>query len=347
MMIRLSRLKGCWAIVVLLLMACQSDSESVDGKATEFVRFAASSIIGAEGSNETTIGAFMLADNGTKVFGTYCNRKTYDWLVPCQVGADGAWIQDDNSCGLILSGGSPNYNLSFSTPAIAPVNYSGQSYGYYQSRIPENTSEAEKFSDVIRTQVSGNILNGQYIYQIPDGYQLCEHRAKFQFVFKCGDDMSSALFKKVSLSHVMDDAYYDVQSKDFRAPSSFSDLVIWSGDMELTTGKTQNVGDVCYLLSQNYSKQDENGAYLYEYPVIHLELGTTTFDEPLNFDVQPQYFYTIQFTVNSVYVTMDVTARQWSDGGVLSHQIGEYDTMTFLLTPRGWTANDNSVTIQS
>lgn len=346
MKIRLSILKGCWAIVALLLMACQSDSESVDRKATEFVRLAASSMFGAEGTNETTIGAFMLADNGDKVFGSYCNRKTYDWLVPCQVDEEGKWIQDGNAYGLILPGSSVNYYLSFSTPAIAPRNYSGQSYGYYQSRTPGNSSEAAKFSDVILTQVSGNILNGQYIYQVPDGYQLREHRAKFQFVFKCGDDMASALFKKVSLSHVMDDAYYDVRTKDFRSPSSFSDLEIWSGNMELRTGETENVGEVCYLLSQNYSKRDENGTYLYEYPVIHLDLGTKSFEEPLNFDVQPQCSYTIQFTVNSVYITMDVTARSWTDGGIQSEQIGGYDTMTFVLTPNGWTNNDNSVTIQ-
>ena len=135
--------------------------------------------------------------------------------------------------------------------------------------------------------------------------------------------------------------------KDEYCNATIGSETIWTGDVTLTSGTSQIAGDDFYMLSQRYSKQDENMQYVYERPLLRLEMDNKVFSESLNFDMVGQCLYTITLTVNSVYVTADVSVSQWNDGGNINDEINTSDIATFIMSPIGWSdKGENNVIIQ-
>ena len=324
--------------------SCNEPEPDVIESGNDYVHFAP---ISRGEYNERTFAAHAISNYTEYAYlGTYCEKKDHEWLTPCEVDENGVWLRDDNNYGMKIYDGGYSYILTLSTPAVGPITYQSRSYGYFQSRLPNQPRETVKFSDGYNVSGAGSFFGGQYIYVIPDGHPLYEHRSRLRFVIKCGEDIDRATFRSLSLSNIMSSAYYDI-IKDEYCNATIGSETIWAGDVTLTSGTSQIAGDDFSMLSQRYSKQDENMQYVYERPLLRLEMDNKVFSESLNFDMVGQCLYTITLTVNSVYVTANVSVSQWNDGGNINDEINTSDIATFIMSPIGWSdKGENNVIIQ-
>ena len=320
------------AAFAALLSACaKSGADEGQTAEQEFFRFSAPTKAAGDPYTATTYYAalYLQSNVSTCYNGTYCDPKEGNaFCTPCQVNSSGVWQADDYTKGLFPSANA-SYYFVVASPALAPKAVDG-SYRYHLSRIKQS-GEIDYFSDPANVSTNGILMSSNFIYP---SVTLREHRSKLNFYVKCGDDVSNASFKAVELRNVMTVADYDILAADFvDSTATIDTLSVWSGNITKNQGDAaESVASDFFVLSRDYSA---NSA-----PRMHFTRGDDqTYDSDLAFEMKPHYSYDIIITVNSMSVTISVTASAW-DNVSGSQNLGTYYVGTFTMTPSGWESVD-------
>lgn len=324
--------------VLLALAAAPSCSEkglapAPDGEAVDY-EFTMSGLKSGSASS-TTYRAMLHSTSGNPGEHAYLNNSgSYRgpdtderaWLTACEVDPNtGKWIADSHQYGLRATRGS--YYLSFVSPAVAPQQYKYnettgkyEEWGFLHHRQPQ-AGEPELFisSPFKINSLTGNHLEGQYVYDVPDEVELFERRAKITLKFKCGDDLVSATINKVGWSNLYESCYYNLRldTLDTFTLSAPDEIVyVYEPASPLTMLNGQDAVEVCsdfFLFPLYYAKKDEHDEYVYESPEIDVFVAQGIARFKIYDDIKPQYSYTYTIAINSAYVSVVVTADPWDE----------------------------------
>ena len=152
---------------------------------TDFVRFTLGTKAGTGSYTDTTYLAslYNYTNQNYCYYGTYCGQNSTDWCIPCEVDSLGEWQQDGIGWGL-RPASNTEYYFVLSSPAVRPVVYktvsSRNSYGFPQTRT-RAAGEMQYISSPKIVTTSGVMINGVYVYDVPDEMTLREHRSKLDF----------------------------------------------------------------------------------------------------------------------------------------------------------------------
>ena len=320
------------ATFAALLSACaKSGADEGQTAEQEFFRFSAPTRAGGDPYTATTYYAalYLQSSVSTRFEGTYCDPKGDNtFCTPCRVNSSGEWQEDDYTKGLFPSANAW-YHFVVASPALAPTEVDG-SYRYHLSR-EKLSSEIDYFSDPASVSTNGILMSSNFIYP---SVTLREHRSKLNFYVKCGDDVSTASFKAVELQNVMTGADYDILAADFvDSTATTGTHSVWSGDITKNKGdEAESIASGIFVLSRDYSTSNA--------PRMHFTKGDNqAYDSDLAFEMMPHYSYDIIITVNSMSVTISVTASAW-DNVSENPALGTYYIGTFTMTPSGWESGD-------
>ena len=324
------------AAFAALLSACaKSGADEGQTAEQEFFRFSAPTKAGGDPYTATTYYAalYLQSDVSTCYNGTYCDPKgDNDFCTPCKVSASGEWQEDGYAYGLFPSANA-SYHFVVASPALAPSEVTvgeNKSYRYHLSREMQS-DEIAYFSDPAIVSTNGILMSSNFIYP---SVTLREHRSKLNFYVKCGDDVQTASFKAVELQNLITSTDYDILAADFvNSTATTGTLSVWSGNITKNQGDApESVASDIFVLSRDYSRNNA--------PCMHFTRGDDqTYDSDLAFEMKPHYSYDIIITVNSMSVTISVTASAW-DNVSESQNLGTYYVGTFTMTPSGWETGD-------
>jgi len=286
-------------------------------------------------SGATTYRAMLLSASGVQgtypyinnavPSGTYRGPETDEraWLTACKVnGATGVWEEDNHKYGLRANRGS--YYLSFVSPAVAPSQYKWnettkkyEEWGFPLKRVLQADEPVLSISSPKKiNSLTGNHLEKEYVYDVPDDVVLMERRSKVTLKLKCGDDLESATVGKVSWTEVYEDCWYNLRLDSLDTFTLSADTIdVYTPAVPLVISKGDSV-EVCsgfYLFSLYYAQKDEHDEYVFRTPTINLSVAQGLASLKVFQNLRPQYEYTYTITINSAYVTVSVSSRPWDE----------------------------------
>ena len=280
--------------------------------------------------------------------GSYRQKDLKDWMTPCRVNnTTGEWIEDGSMYGLRAEYNSDSYKLCIATPAIAPnwrvlSIYSGtRRWGYNLNR----TGDGIKISSPVTVKVTGNHLNGKYVYQA-DQAQLIDRRARLTVKLECGDDLASVHVNRLRIKNIYGSMSYDMGADTLLNPTldAVGVTIHDTGDPEIELLHGEAATQVCsdfYLFALNYDRIDNEYHFLYDVPKLEVTMGTGVVDVPLNYNFRPQHSYTYTLSINSAFIKMTITSLPWNDtAGSQSEEIGEPKTEVITFNPGSWDSVD-------
>lgn len=327
------------AITPLLFISCDKqeyDTESLDD-GIALGDAVISSATRAGGTYTDYTYRFCLFNTTTHfynaLYGTYCDpnpSKDSRWLTPCKVNdATGAYDNTvaDPEAGIYgLQARNGTYYMAIASPAVAMQNTTkADIYGFHYYRERQAGEKVLCISDSIKVTISGLNINNAWIYYVNDTIRLKERRSKLKVSVSCGDDISSAMIKKIGLSNIVNEGWYRPIDYDFEyLPTNIgsTDIQEWATaltlyqteDTEAGHEKTVECTSQPYLLSMDYSKTDAYSNPVYALPSIDLYLGASGETEvkvPIAYNLLPEYTYSCHITINSCYVQVTLSVLDW------------------------------------
>ena len=337
--------------------------------------------------------------------GTYCNPKDDNtWLTPCSVDANYEYGGSEGSQYGLRAGRYHNYYMVLCSPAVEFVQYGSdvikphpnypndaskqgtmKYYGLAYKRTGDR-KDHPAVSPVTKVTTYGVTLYDNakaqytYLYNLADTMKLREYRSGMAFSIRCGDAISSATFKRVTVKGLRKQAVYRPFQKDFYfedVTANYEDVTIWESPSGVTLytggtteapayGESQSLTSATtnehlddtqtntyfnYVLSGNYAELDINNQYVRTPPTLCVTLLNSDGGEiqvdpllmPVNFEPQTNYFFMI--TMNSVYVTVTVTARAWSTPYDVNEEVTDPDPLTLTFNISDWTSHTGTADV--
>lgn len=280
------------------------------------------------------------------------------WLTACTVNSTtGEWTGDSHTGGLRANRGS--YYLSFVSPAVAPQQYKWNSttnkydeWGFLMHReLAAGEPELFISSPKLINSLKGNHLENSYVYDVPDDVILTEYRAKVTLKLKCGDDLLSATVKKVGWSNLYTSCYYNLRLDTldtFTLAPATDTVFVYTPGTELTMTRGADPVTVCsdfFLFPLYYAQKDSHDEYVFEAPELDVYVAQGVAKLKVFHNMEPQHTYTYTVTINSAYVSVDVTSAPWDDAFTGSTDVNETPSYSTSFTYLGWDSHNASGTI--
>lgn len=340
----------------MLIFSCERvRTDDIEDSSEDYIHFSLATKDGGEVNRTYCASFYTPFYEYQQNSGFYCidryvtGVKGNSWNEPCAVDAEGGYTQYDCSKGLrynYINGSGPLY-LCMVSPAFAPEKYTvskgdfseNELYGYRQSRV-RLPDEVQYVSNPLSVTLRGIYLDNQEVFHA-DSIKLKEHRSKLSVAIACGDDISSVTVRSIEMADVYGSAYYNF-FHGYQAPV-IDTVMAYQPDAPKVfhTGETaEQVMTDFYLLSNDYSRTDEYGAPYYTVPQMLIAIGAEedgpVIKIPLTYDFKPQYQYDLTVIVNSVYLSLHVSALPWDVSPDSGDVVENPPAVTILYSFEGW-----------
>jgi len=234
-------------------------------------------------------------------------------------------------------------------------------------------------SAAAKVTTTGLNLQSTYLYNLDDTMQLVEYRSRAAFSVRCGDAISHANLKKLELKGMRRYAVFRPFTKDFffeEDAANYEDVVVYEspaaqgirldrggtegaytdGESQSLTGATTatHLDDTktntyfTYFLSDDYKSLNTSNQYINTPANLCLTLVSDTGNPisvdplplPVDFDPQKSYFFMI--TINSVYLSIDVTVRNWDTPFTIDETVEDVEPLNLTIQIADWTSHSNA-----
>lgn len=263
--------------------------------------------------NYGTPGQYQYANNS----GTYRDMASGDyksWLIPCYVNTtSGAWTADNHAAGLRAMRG--RYYISFVSPAVAPVQYSGSEWGLPMYRDSSATHPNLYISSpALMDTLRGNHLNNQAIYDVPDSVKLRQMKSKIEVVIE--NATSSAITVGEIGMYIHDSCYFKLSQNiiDFASFSKPYHVIYSGSSTQLASKSSRTVRQDYILFSYDYSKSSAS-SFAPSLEVRINDKAPMTLSIAKNFDPMKYYTCKVKVNENSLSLTLTVVRDDWTNSG--------------------------------
>ena len=292
-------------------------------------------------------------------------------LVPGYFDSDGNFIED-SEWGLRAVEGDYKLFLVYPPREDSQVEYNDDDYigkrGYKVTRIPSVTGitggnedfanstgkwstksvtsdDDFAFSEVVDVTLDGvylkrrNESSTSYIFDAST-MMLKKKRSKVKVTFKCGNDIPGVTLESISLNNIINEGYYNPAEQVLYYDRNLESIRIYeNGDGLFVSKNSQaDIGDAeHYILSMDYSERDYDGTAKWPQPEIsvYFKGAEETLTTPLAINLLPLHVYSIDITVNSTQVSIDVSTAPWDEvhsGGTIEDQ----EDWNIVINTPGW-----------
>ena len=237
-------------------------------------------------------------------------------------------------------------------------------------------------SSVAEITTRGLLVQDTYLYSVPEDMVLKEYRSRMAFSVRCGDAISHANLKKLEIKGLRSNAVFRPFTKDFffvEDSSNYEDELLYESpsatglrldrggsDPDFTPGTSWSITGpdtvaeladrqtntyFSYILSDDYKTLDASNQYIHKPAELHITLcsddGNPITLDPIPwafvFEPQKSYFYLI--TINSVYLSIDVYARDWNTPTICDATIDDPVYWSLTIGIKDWTVVENSAEV--
>ena len=337
----------------------------------------------------------------TPYTGTYCNPKgSNTWLTPCDVDAGYAYNHGNPEAESarygLRAGRYHDYYMFLSSPASEYVKY-GETDKTFPAK-PDSLYHMEYWglrylrggeakdhpavSSGAKITTKGLLVQDRYLYSVADTMVLREYRSRMAFSVRCGDAISHANFRSLTITGMRREAVFRPFTKDFffvDDPANYEDVPVYespdAGGIRLDRGGSEgsftegtsrsltgpgtdeHLDDTrtneyfTYILSGDYKSLDKDNKYINLPANLSIMLADDegnpiTLDPvPVSFILEPQKSYYYLITINSVYLHIDVYARSWNDRITLDSTVDEPEQWSLDISIKDWTTVTNSAAV--
>lgn len=301
-----------------------------------------------KGTGSGVIYRVGLKGANTTVTALYGDLYSSASLVPGYFNADGDFIED-SEWGLRAVAGNYRLFIVYPPEEGEEVEYSYDDYrgkrGYKVTRIPsdigftggiedflnsggswtKSVSDEDDFafSDVVDVTLDGVYLKRKnesatsYIFDAST-MKLKKKRSKIKVTFKCGNDITGVTLESIRINNIINEGYYNPAEQALYYDRNLESIEIYDNEDGLFVGKnTQaDIGDTeDYIISMDYNEKDYNGEAVWPQPVISVKFkgADEALTTPLAMNLQPLHVYSIDITVNSAKIKIDVSSTSWDE----------------------------------
>ena len=201
------------------------------------------------------------------------------------------------------------------------------------------------FSEIVDVTLDGvylkrkNESSTSYIFDAST-MTLKKKRSKVKVTFKCGNDISGVTLESISINNIINEGYYNPAEQALYYDRNLESIRIYENGDGLFVGKNSqaDIGDAeHYILSMDYSERDYDGTAKWPQPEIsvYFKGAEETLTTPLAINLLPLHVYSIDITVNSTQVSIDVSAAPWDEvhsGGTIEDQ----EDWNIVINTPGW-----------
>lgn len=293
-------------------------------------------------------------------------------LVPGYFNADGDFIES-SEWGLRAVAGDYKLYIVYPPEEDEAVGYNYDDYigkrGYKVTRIPSDldlTGDTEDliqkdgnwgtksvaaeddfaFSEVVDVTVDGVYLkrktesSSSYIFDAST-MTLKKKRSKIKVTFKCGNDISGVTLKSISINNIINEGYYNPAEQALYYDRNLESIKIYDNEDGLFVGKNAQaeIGDVeHYIISMDYNEKDYNGEAIWPQPVIAVNFkgAEEALTTPLAVNFLPLHVYSIDITVNSAKITIEVNTTHWEDESSDTSIADPEQSWSIVINKPGW-----------
>ena len=170
---------------------------------------------------------------------------------------------------------------------------------------------------------------------------LKKKRSKVKVTFKCGNDIPGVTLESISINNIINEGYYNPAEQALYYDRNLESIRIYENGDGLFVGKNSqaDIGDAeHYILSMDYNEKDYNGEAVWPQPVISVKFkgADEALTTPLAMNLQPLHVYSIDITVNSAKITIDVSSTSWDEASSDATIADPEESWSIVINKPGW-----------